>query len=70
MTYNLAKINGQRSCGIGDITYLICRVTLQEDLVIKGFCDCSKESSLLYRTTLPDLVAIVIGLVEISHVTL
>ena len=57
VTHHLAKFNGHRPCGSGDIAYLIYHVTLKDHL-IKGFCDFMEGSSSLYILTLLRLVAI------------
>ena len=44
--------------------HLICHVTLQEN-IIKRSCDFMKRNSSLYVTTLPNLVVVVIVVVEI-----
>ena len=64
VAHHLAKFNSHRPCASRDITYLIYDVTLQ-DHVIKGFSDFLEESSSLYVTNLPSLVAAVIMLVRI-----
>ena len=66
-THHLAKFNGDSPCGCRDIANLICHVTLQEH-VIRGYCDFKRESSSLYVTTLPCLVAAVIVVVEVQHI--
>ena len=48
----------------GDIKYLICHVTSQ-NYVIEGSCNFMSASSSLYVTTLPNLVAIGIVVVEV-----
>ena len=55
---------GHSNCGSGDKTYLIYHATM-EDYVIKESCDFMEGSSSLYVTTLPDMVAIDIVVVEI-----
>ena len=63
--YNHPATFGEHShCDSGDLTYLICHVTLQ-DYVIKGSCDFMEGSSTFYGTTLPSLVATRILLVKI-----
>ena len=57
VTHHSAKFNSRRFCGSRDITYLIYHVTLQ-DHEIKRFCDITEESSSIFRTILPSLVAI------------
>ena len=61
-----ANFGGCGHCGSGDITYLICYVTLQ-DHEIKRSCDCLEISSSLYVTTLPSLEAIHCGNGDIRH---
>ena len=55
---------GHSYCGSGDITYIICRVSLQ-DHAIKVLSDFMEGSSSLYVTTLLGLVVIGIVVVEI-----
>ena len=61
-----ANFGGCGHCGSGDITYLICYVTLQ-DHEIKRSCDFLEISSSLYVTTLPSLEAIHCGNGDIRH---
>lgn len=59
-----AKFHDHRSCGNRDITYLICRMNLQDQVMMR-FCDIVAGASLLYTTVLPSLVAIVTVVVVI-----
>ena len=65
-----AKFGSHNHCHSGDITYLICHVTLQDN-VIKGSCDYLERSSLCV-TILPDLGVMGILVMEmflIHHMT-
>ena len=59
-----AKFGGCSHCDIGDTTYSIFHLTLQ-DHTIKGSRDFMEGSYSLYVTILPDLVAIDFMVVEI-----
>ena len=59
MTHHLTEFHGHRPCGSSDTMYLICNVTLQDQL-IKESCDFVKGSSSLFVTILPSLMVMVI----------
>ena len=64
VTHHLAKFNDHRPCSSRDITYLVCHVTLQDNM-IKESCDFMEGNSSFHVNTLPSFVAIVIVIVEI-----
>ena len=55
------KSGGHKLCGIGDIKFSICRMTLH-DHVVRGLCDIMNEFLSSYVTTLSIFMAI--GFVE------
>ena len=64
VTHHIANFNSHMPCGSRDTTYLICHMTLQDN-VVKVYCDFMEESSSLYVNILRSLVAIGTVVVEI-----
>ena len=63
-SHHLATFGDHWSSASGNIKYLIFHVTSQNHL-IEGSCKFLNETSLLYVTAMPSLVAIVIVVIEI-----
>ena len=70
MSHHLAKFDGHRLCCSRDITGLILHVTLQ-DHVINGLYEFMEGSFSLYISTLPNLVAtgiVLVDMILVCHV--
>ena len=70
MSYHLAKFGGHRLSYSRDITGLILHVTLQ-DHVIKSLYEFMEGSFSLYISTLPNLVAagiVLVDMILVCHV--
>ena len=63
VSHHLAMFCDHWSSASGNIKYLIFHVTSQNHL-IEGSCKFMKETSLLYVTAMPSLVAIGIVVIE------
>ena len=60
----ICKFDDHSPCDGSDLTHLICHLILKGNFV-KRSCDFFEGISSLYLTTLPNLVAVVIMVVEI-----